>query len=59
MFSRIVILAFLITSTYSALWNIYSMKKCIGGNSLFYYNGYGCNCGLGRDYKLPIDDVDM
>uniref|UniRef100_A0A0R3RQT3 PA2c domain-containing protein n=1 Tax=Elaeophora elaphi TaxID=1147741 RepID=A0A0R3RQT3_9BILA len=59
MFFRTLILGCLIASTYSALWNVFSMKKCIGGKSLYYYNGYGCNCGLGRDYKLPVDDVDI
>ncbi|EFO27895.1 hypothetical protein LOAG_00596 [Loa loa] len=59
MFLRTLILACLIASTYSAFWNLFSMKKCIGGKCLFYYNGYGCNCGLGRSYKLPVDDVDI
>ncbi|VDO44110.1 Phospholipase A2 family protein [Brugia malayi] len=59
MYFRALILACLIVSTYSAIWNLFGMKKCIGGKSLLYYNGYGCNCGLGRKYQLPVDDVDI
>ncbi|VDK65527.1 unnamed protein product [Onchocerca ochengi] len=58
MLFRKLILACLVVSTYSAFWNVFSMKKCVGGKSLFYYNGYGCNCGLGQNYKIPLDDVD-
>ncbi|MCP9259772.1 Phospholipase A(2) [Dirofilaria immitis] len=58
MLFRTLILACLVASTYSALWNVFSMKKCVGGESLFHYNGYGCNCGLGQNNRVPVDDID-
>ncbi|VDN45233.1 unnamed protein product [Gongylonema pulchrum] len=58
MFSRALLLSCLVVSSYAAFWNLFGMGRCSLTRSLFEYNGYGCNCGLGRKNQIPVDDVD-